>query len=204
VRLTVGNKVVYPRQGPCLIGAVVERIFDGRPVSFYRLIVLNDGGGEMFVPVDNVLTVGIRPLLRKADIPKLLDRLTQSAQASDNRKQRSRENLKLLATGSAFDLAEVVESLTELRETKTLSFGEHKVLDRARALLVYEISEVFEETKEEAEQQVDMALKARTLRAKADLITDRISINACNRDSDHRETENRRNKNAQQAVAQSS
>lgn len=159
--LTVGNKVVYPRQGPCLIGAVVERIFDGRPVMFYQLIVLNNGGGEMFVPVDNVQTVGIRPLLGKTEIPKLLDRLTQSAQASDNRKQRSRENLKSLASGSAFDLAEVVESLTELSETTTLSIGERKILDRARALLVYEISEVMGDTEEEAEQQIDQALKAR-------------------------------------------
>ena len=64
-------------------------------------------------------------------------------------------------SGSAFDLAEIVESLTELSETKKLSFGEHKTLDRAKALLVSEISEVIGETKEKAERQVDMALKAR-------------------------------------------
>ena len=159
--LTVGNKVIYPCQGPCLIGAVVKRTVDGGPMMFYQLIILNDGGGKMFVPVDNAQAVGIRPLLEKIEIPKLLDRLRQSAQISDNHKQRSRDNLKLLASGSAFDLAEVVESLTELSETKTLSFGEHRTLDRAKALLVSEISEVIEETKQEAEQQVDMALKAR-------------------------------------------
>ena len=75
--------------------------------------------------------------------------------------QRTRDNLKLLTSGSAYDLAEIVESLTNLSETKTLSFGDHRTLDRAKALLVSEISEVIEETKEEAEQQVDMALKAR-------------------------------------------
>jgi CarD family transcriptional regulator len=202
--LTVGNKVIYPRQGPCLIGAVIERTVDGRPVMFYQLIVLNNGGGKMFVPVDNVQAVGIRPLLRKTDIPRLLDRLKQSAQASDNRKQHARESLKLLASGSAFDLAEVVESMTEISETKTLSFGERRILDKARALLVYEISEVIGETTEEAEQQVDIALKARILQAKADFITDRISIQACERNGDHKAIENRRNKKAQQAVAQSS
>ena len=159
--LTVGNKVIYPCQGPCLIGAVVKRTVDGGPMMFYQLIILNDGGGKMFVPVDNAQAVGIRPLLEKIEIPKLLDRLRQSAQASDNHKQRTLDNLKLLASGSAFDLAEIVESLTELSETKKLSFGEHRTLDRAKALLVSEISEVIEETKEEAEQQVDIALKAR-------------------------------------------
>ncbi len=159
--LTVGNKVIYPCQGPCLIGAVVKRTVDGGPMMFYQLIVLNDSGGKMFVPVDNVEAVGIRPLLGKSEIPKLLDRLRQSAQVSDDRRQRTRDNLKLFASGSAFDLAEIVESLTELSETKTLSFGDHRTLDRAKALLISEISEVIEETKEEAEQQVDMALKAR-------------------------------------------
>ena len=159
--LRVGNKVIYPSQGPCLIGAVVKRTVEGGPKMFYQLIILNDGGGKMFVPVDNVEAVGIRPLLRKSEIPMLLDRLRQSAQTSDDRKQRTRDNLKLLASGSAFDLAEIVESLTELSETKKLSFGDHRTLDRAKALLVFEISEVTEETKEEAEQQVDIALKAR-------------------------------------------
>jgi RNA polymerase-interacting CarD/CdnL/TRCF family regulator len=168
--LTVGNKVVYPAQGPCLIGAVVNRIVDGRQMMFYQLIVLNNGGGKMFVPVDNVQAVGIRPLLRKTEIPKLMDRLKQPTQAAENCKQRARDNLKLLASGSAFDLAKVVESLTELSETKKLSFGEHRLLDRARALLVYEISEVIGETKEEVEQQLDMALKGRIREVKAEFL----------------------------------
>ena len=92
--LTVGNKVVYPCQGPCLIGAVVKRTVDGGPMEFYQLIILNDGGGKMFVPVDNVEAVGIRPLLKKSEIPGLLSRLKQPSQAADNRMQRTRDNLK--------------------------------------------------------------------------------------------------------------
>jgi CarD family transcriptional regulator, regulator of rRNA transcription len=128
---------------------------------FYQLLVLNNGGGKMLIPVDNVQTVGIRPLLKKTEIPKLLERLRQPAQAADDRKQRARDNLKLLVSGSAFDLVEIVESLTELNETKTLSFGEHRTLDRAKALLVYEVSEVMGKTEEEAVQQIDQSLKAR-------------------------------------------
>jgi len=160
VILTVGNKVIYPCQGPCLIGAEVKQVVDGRPMAFYQLLIL-DGGGKMFVPVDNVQAVGIRPLLGKAEIPRLLERLRQSAQTYDDHRQRARYNLELLTSGSAFDLAEIVESLTELSETKMLSCSEHKTLDRAKALLVSEISEVIHETKEAAEQQVDLALKAR-------------------------------------------
>lgn len=159
--LIVGNKVIYPSQGPCLIGAMVKRIVDDRPMMFYQLLVLNNGGGRLFVPVDNVQAIGIRPMLKKSEIPKLLDRLKQPTQSADTWKQRAIDNQKLFASGSAFDLAEVVEALTELGETKALSFGEHKILERARRLLICEISEVMTETEEQAEQRLDQALKAR-------------------------------------------
>jgi CarD family transcriptional regulator len=159
--LIVGNKVNYPSQGPCLIGAVVKRVINDRPMMFYQLLVLNNGGGNLFIPVDNVQTVGIRALLKKSEIPKLLDRLKQPSQAADTSRQRALDNQKLFASGSAFALAEVIEALTELKEKKALSIGEHKVLERAKRLLVCEISEVMGETEEEAEQQIEQALNAR-------------------------------------------
>lgn len=159
--LAVGNKVNYPCHGPCLISSITERTVGDRPMRFYQLLVLNDGGLKLFVPVEKLRTVGIRPLLKKADIPKLLDHLKQPCKPAIDRKQRVRDNLKLLASGSAFDLAEIVESLNELLETTTLSFGERSTLDRAKRLLVCEISEVMEQTKEESEEQVDRALVAR-------------------------------------------
>ncbi len=67
----------------------------------------------------------------------------------------------MFATGSAFDLAEIIKSLTELRETKTLSLRENWTLEIARKLLICEISEVIGETKVAAEEQVDKSLKAR-------------------------------------------
>lgn len=159
--LTSGNKVVYPSQGPCLIGPVIKIDVDGRPVRFYQLALLNDSGGELFVPVDKAQTIGIRPLLNKSDIPKLLGLLKKPAGEAKDWKQRANDNFKLLASGSAFDLAEVVKSLTRLGEKKALSFRESQTLEKARKLLVYEISEVMGETKSAAEEQIDKALKTR-------------------------------------------
>ena len=92
---------------------------------------------------------------------KSIDQLKQTARTSKNWKPRANDNLKLLIYGSAFDLAAVVESLTELSETKALSPGEGRMLERARKLLVCEISEATGESKSAAEEQVDQALKAR-------------------------------------------
>ncbi|HSO74439.1 MAG TPA: CarD family transcriptional regulator [Blastocatellia bacterium] len=164
--LAVGNKVNYPCHGPCLISSITERTVGDRAMTFYQLLVLNDGGLKLFIPVEKLRSVGIRPLLSKTDIPKLLNQLKLPSKPAVDRKQRVRDNLKLLASGSAFDLAEIVESLNELLETSALSFGERSTLDRAKRLLVCEISEVMEQTKEEAEEQVDRALIGRKKKKK--------------------------------------
>ena len=159
--LTVGSKVVYPCQGLCLVGAVVERFVAGEPRSFYHLIVLDDSGGELFVPVDKVQAIGIRPLSQRADIPKLQGHLMKTTRVAKDWKQRANDILRLFTSGSAFDLAEIVGSLTELNKTKTLSLRESWTLARAMKLLVCEIAEVSGETQRAAEEQVDQALRAR-------------------------------------------
>ena len=165
--LDVGNKVVYPYQGPCRIGAVVDKIVGGTAASFYRLAVLDDSGDELFVPVGKVRTLGVRQLITKSEIPKLLSRLSQEAETTRlpttamNWKQRVIGNSKLLASGSAFDLAKIIRSLTELNETKALSPRDRQVLDKARKNLICEISEVIGESKSVAEEQVDRALQVR-------------------------------------------
>jgi CarD family transcriptional regulator len=161
VILTRGNKVVYPSQGPCLIGPVVNKVIDGRPISFYRLALLDDSGGELLVPIDKVQTVGIRPLLNRSDIPKVLDLLKEPSGADKDWRRRAADNFKLLTSGSTFDLAEVIKSLTKLGRKRDLSFRESRTLEKARRLLIGEVSEVMGETKSAAEEQIDEALKAR-------------------------------------------
>jgi CarD family transcriptional regulator len=202
VKLNVGNKIVYPSQGPCLIGSIVKRIIEGKPLTFYQLVILDDQGGDLFIPVDKVEAVGIRLLIDKTEIPALLDHLKKPADPGVDWKQRTSNNLKLFASGSAFDLAEIVESLTELRETKSLSFGECKRLEKAKRLLACEISQVMETTIEEAEQLIDNALEARNGEVKSAPITERVLSNSSNQNMERKETAARRNRKAQQAVAQ--
>lgn len=161
MNLTVGNKVVYPHQGPCLIDQVVDRVVDGRSMSFYHLAILDDSGGRLLVPTDKVQAMGIRRLLERSEIPKLFGQPKKAAAPATNWKQRAIEHSKLMTSGSPFDLAAIVESLTELNETKALSPRERQTLDRAKKFLICEISEVMGETRSAAAEHIDRALKAR-------------------------------------------
>jgi len=160
--LAVGNKVIYPSHGPCVISSIVDKLVNEKPMSFYLLVVLDDTRGTLLVPVDKAKAIGIRPLVKQPEILELLAQLQKPSTASTDRRQRIRDNMKLLLSGSAFDLAEIVESLTEQIETKPLSFGERGTLERAKRLLVSEIAEVTGESKQQAEEQVNQALIART------------------------------------------
>jgi RNA polymerase-interacting CarD/CdnL/TRCF family regulator len=140
--LTVGDKVVYPGRGPCLVGAVVQKMVCGTSASFYRLALLDGSKAELFVPVDSFQDLHMRALLDRSEIPELLGHLkTRAAVTKDlvtakNWRQRELDNLKLFKSGSVFDLA-----------------------DRARKLLVCEISEVMNESKRTAEARIDSVLE---------------------------------------------
>lgn len=162
--LTVGAKVYYPGRGPCLVDAIVEKVVCGMSARFYRLTLLDESGAELFVPVNNSSELTLRALLGRAEIPKLLDHLRtcagvpKDARNSKNWRQRELERLKLFRSGSIFDLADVVETLTQLGSIKTLAMDERETLLRARKLLICEISEVMNETKSAAEARMDNAL----------------------------------------------
>jgi RNA polymerase-interacting CarD/CdnL/TRCF family regulator len=158
--LTPGNKANYPGQGPCRVSRIVRRVVDGRMVMFYHLFVLDESRGELFIPIEKARAIGVRLLMKKSEIPGLLAHLRKSAKTAGNWKQRATANLKLFNSGSPYDLAEVVASLTELGDTSTLTLGESGTLGRARRLLICEISEVMGETRAAVEEQVDNALRA--------------------------------------------
>jgi CarD family transcriptional regulator len=65
-----------------------------------------------------------------------------------------------MRTGSLYDVVEVLKSLTFLAKSKTLSFREKRMLDRARFLVVSEIAEVTREALPHIEEKVDLALES--------------------------------------------
>jgi CarD family transcriptional regulator len=133
--------------------------------SFYRLILLDGSKAELFVPVDSLHDLHIRPLLDRSEIPELLGHLQAGGEtiedcgAAKNWRQRELDSLKLFKSGSLFDLADRIESLTQLSGTKTLAADERETLYRARKLLVCEISEVMDESKRVAEARIDSVLE---------------------------------------------
>jgi CarD family transcriptional regulator, regulator of rRNA transcription len=155
MQFKVGSKVVYPSQGPCLIDALVTKVVAGQSSGFYRLTLLDGSGDAVLVASNKLKTTPIRGLITKSEIPKLLGHLENLPLASISWRQRGIDHARLLASGSAYDLAEIVGVLTELSEAKPLPSRDRQTLERAKKLLICEISEVTGETRTATEEKRD-------------------------------------------------
>jgi CarD family transcriptional regulator len=60
-----------------------------------------------------------------------------------------------IKTGSIYDVAEVLRDLYRLKANKQLSFGERRMLDTARSLIVKEIAIAREQTEEQVKDEIE-------------------------------------------------
>ena len=154
----VGDKVIYPNHGVGVIEKIQSRVLSGEERTFYTLRILSTDSTVM-VPVANTGTVGLRKVLSKKDIEDIFNILkTDKVAVYGDWKGRFQENSERMRTGEIGQVAEVLKGLTYLAQTKTLSYRERKMLDRARFLLVSEIAEASRMPMEKVEVQVDEAL----------------------------------------------
>jgi CarD family transcriptional regulator len=137
----IGQKAVYPSRGIAEVVGIERKEIHGNIESFY-VLRLEDNGLRILVPVDKSDQVGLRPVAGADDVDEVLQILREKAVRCDRHtwNRRYRGFLEKIKSGSLFEVAEVFRDLYRLKSTKTLSFGERRMLDTARGLIVQEIS----------------------------------------------------------------
>lgn len=141
MQFKVGDNAVYPAHGVAVIKRIDEREVGGKAKKFYVLQIL-ENEMTIMVPTDNIQTVGLRPIIGKKEILNVFKILKQRDVKIDNTtwNRRYREYMEKIRTGSVYEIAEVLRNLYILKGNKDLSFGERKMLDNAKQLLVKELS----------------------------------------------------------------
>lgn len=154
----VGDKVIYPNHGLGVIQQIETKTIMGTTCGFYYLRMANET--TVLVPVDNVDGVGLRRAVNDDEIARLFSLLGDGKiDSHQNWKGRFKDNSDRMRTGSIYDVVEVLKSLTFLAKSKSLSFREKRMLDRAKFLVVSEISEVMGQKAVAIEKQVEEALE---------------------------------------------
>ena len=135
----VGDHVVCPGHGVGQVTAIEERTMGEENKSFYAVKIINNGM-IMMVPVDSI--TGIRSLASEQQVEQMYEVLNQHDVEIDMTtwNRRYREYTNKINTGSLVEIAEVLRTLFLLKDRKTLSFGEKKLLGHCLNLLSEEVA----------------------------------------------------------------
>ena len=155
----VGDKVIYPNHGLGVIEKIEEKTILGTTCGFFHLRIISNET-TVLVPVANVDNVGLRRAITDDEVERLFHLIGDGKiENHANWKGRFKDNSDKMRTGSIYDMADVLKSLTFLSKSKSLSFREKRMLDRAKSLIVSEVSEVMRVTAADIEDRVEKALE---------------------------------------------
>jgi CarD family transcriptional regulator len=153
----IGDKAVYPSQGVAEVIGIERKEVHGKVQSFYVLHGL-ETGLRILVPTDKADQVGLRRIAGREEIAEVMEILRDKEIHVDRQtwNRRYRGFMEKIKSGSLFEVAEVFRDLYRLKGMKPLSFGERRMLDTARGLIVQELSVARAADTHKVEQELDL------------------------------------------------
>lgn len=153
----VGDWAVYPAQGVAEVTGIESREVSGNIETFYMLRLV-DSDRTIMVPLSKVPQVGLRPVVDRAEIPRVFQVLkdhTVSVSPRQAWNRRYRAYVEKLKSGTIYDVAEVMKDLYILRFEKPLSYGERRLLETAKGLFMKEIAVATTQSENEIERNIE-------------------------------------------------
>lgn len=136
-----GDMAVYPAHGVGVIKSIETQEVAGIDQKFYVLEIIGNSM-KIMIPTTSSDSVGLRSIVNKKQALEVLNILRDRDIEVDSQtwNRRYREYMEKIKTGSIFEVAAVLRDLFLLSADKDLSYGERKMLDTAKGLLVRELS----------------------------------------------------------------
>lgn len=137
-----GDMAVHPAHGVGEVEKLEERDFGGGRKTTCYVIKIKDSGLKVMVPTEAATRVGLRPVMKKKEAQNILEILKAPEVAVDLQpwNRRFRAYTEMLKSGLPSEIAKVLRDMYRLKFDKDLSFGERRLLDQARSLLVQELA----------------------------------------------------------------
>jgi len=146
---------VHPSHGVGEVTAVEQREIAGTRGEFYILRIL-DNGMKVMVPTSAATQVGLRSVMNDADANAILTTMRAKEVAVDVQpwSRRFRVYTEMIKSGSPTEIAKVLRDMNRLKFDKDLSFGERRLLDQARSLLLKELALAKKTTEAEMAEEI--------------------------------------------------
>jgi CarD family transcriptional regulator len=167
--LKVGDKVIYPNQGLGVVEAIQQEAVDGHQFKIYHLRLLSNNTLVM-IPSSGASELGIRRPVSVDRIDSIFSLLRKGGvEITKNWKGRYKEHVNLMKSGSLCDMISVLKGLYYLSLIKPLSFREKKMMEKARDLIISELSQAGSLSTEEIDKRIQKSLAACFKGVKAEL-----------------------------------
>ena len=136
-----GDLAVYPAHGVGCIESIESKNINGENLNFYMMKII-ENGMVIMIPTANAKAVGLREVIQEDEIQSVYNVMQEKGESKGKQtwNRRYREYMDKIKTGSIYDVATVFRDLYQLKIEKDLSFGERKLFDTAKNLLVQELS----------------------------------------------------------------
>ena len=134
---------------------IEQREIGGTSTIFYILRIL-DNGMKVMVPRTAATQVGLRGIMSDAEANHILSTMRAREVAVDVQpwSRRFRVYTEMIKSGSATEIAKVLRDMNRLKFDKELSFGERRLLDQARSLLLKELALAKKTTEGEMAEEI--------------------------------------------------
>ena len=147
---SVGEYVVYPMHGVGKINAIQKQTILGKRKQCYVLEIASNKM-KVMVPVENAEMIGIRSIIKKKDVKKVLELLKKDeVDTEEDWKIRYQNNMNKIKSGDIYSVAEVCRNLYKRAKDKELSLMERRLYESAYNLISNEIALTREVSVEEA------------------------------------------------------
>jgi CarD family transcriptional regulator len=136
----VGDKIVYPMHGVGQIDGIEKKVILGKRSEYYMITIISNGM-KVMIPVNNAKEIGIRSIIPKKDIKKVMAILSTEGEAiEEDWKLRYQNNIDKVKSGSIYEVAGVARDLFKRGSEKELSIMERKLYENAYQLITYEVA----------------------------------------------------------------
>lgn len=154
--LKVGDKAVYPGHGVGKITSIEDKDVMGNRLTFYSLEIM-ETKTKIMIPKNRLKSTGVRPIASKQQAKEVMCFISdtkaedaKSKKSGKNWQKRHQAYMDKIKTGSIYEIAKVIRTLNQIKEGKELSYGEKRMMDKAKNILYSELSLTMDKTELQA------------------------------------------------------
>ena len=144
--LKVGDKAVYPGHGVGQITSIEDKHIMGSKLTFYSMEIM-ESGTKIMIPKNRLESIGVRPVASKKQAKEVMNIISDDNAEEKavkfkgkNWQKRHQSYMDKIKTGSIYEIAKVIRNLNQIKEGKELSYGEKKMMSKAKNILYSELS----------------------------------------------------------------